>query len=180
MSSFNKENTIAVTGLRKYKLCWDTQQYNQNEQKMIDLLEQYLEKYINKGFVNFLSGMANGSDIIFAKAVINLKNKYPHILLHGIIPFLNQNKYYSNEDKKIYDDLIKKCDTIRIISVEYSANCYKIRNEFLVKNSSVLLAITYNIEMHRSGTTQTINMAIKNGVGVVKVDPQKFEITNIV
>lgn len=180
MNNFLKENTISITGLRRHKLNWDRKVYKENESKMICFLVEYLENYINEGFENFLCGMASGSDFIFAKAVIILKDKYKHILLHAIVPFVDQDKYYSHEDKLEYNNLIKKCDSIRILNFEYSKNCYEIRNEFLIESSSVLLAITYDVNMHRSGTTQTINMAKRSNLKIVQLNPENFEITNII
>lgn len=179
MNNFNKENTLAVTGLRRHKLDWDKKCYSENEEIMIALFMKTLERFISEDYTDFLCGMANGSDIIFAKSVIKLKDKYPDIRLHAVIPFVKQNKYYDNEDKIDYDDLMKKCDTIRIISINYSKDCYKNRNEFLIENSSVLLAVTYDINMIRSGTTQTINMARKQGLKIVQLDPHKFKVNNI-
>ncbi|MCL1617800.1 DUF1273 domain-containing protein, partial [Bacteroides sp. ET71] len=54
------------------------------------------------GYRNFLSGMAEGSDLIFAKAVLTVRNELTDIRLVAAIPFRKQSARYSDTNKRLY------------------------------------------------------------------------------
>ncbi len=172
----NKDKTLAITGLRRHKLCWDN--YNINEEKLINFLIDKLEVYIADGYMNFLCGMASGTDMIFAKAIVRLKGKYG-IMLQAIIPFKNHSFGLSYQEKKEYDFLLEHCDIVRILSNEYFDNVYKNRNKYLVENCSVLFAVTDDINKFRSGTTQTINMAKELNIEIFQINQKDFSFNKV-
>lgn len=171
----NSNFSIAVTGLRKHKLRFVKNEYEKNEILIKNAIKNILIPYIHEGYTTFLTGMATGSDIMFAKAVIELKEDYS-IILESVIPFLEQASKLSTDDILEYNLILKKCDVVRIINNEYSKDVYDKRNEYLVKNASVLLAITDDVKTVRSGTTSTINKAIKEGLEIINLNPYSLEI----
>ncbi len=174
-----KNKTISVTGLRPKKLLWDKNEYLHNECKLIDTIIELIEPYILDGYNRFITGMAEGSDIIFAKSIISLKKKYDHIQLEAVIPFLNHDSRLSEEKKNEYKYIIDNCDVTRILSNTYNRNVYKERNKYLVDQCNLLIGITYNVELYRSGTTQTINMAKKQSIKIIIINPIDFNIVNL-
>jgi uncharacterized phage-like protein YoqJ len=65
-----------------------------------DKLTNLIIQAINLGYVNFITGMAKGSDLLFAECVIEQKQNYPNIKLEGAIPCLNQNSGWTEEEQK--------------------------------------------------------------------------------
>lgn len=178
--NMNRNNfTISVTGLRKHKLNFAKTEYVIKESEIINKLIELINPYIDIGYDTFLTGMATGSDTMFAKAIIEIKKKRDDLILNAVIPFVDQPKQFSLDERKEYNDILKKCEVIRIIDNEYKKDCYLKRNEYLVKNSSVLFAITDDINLARSGTTFTINRAIKEGIEVVVINPYTLELSYI-
>lgn len=171
----NSNFSVAVTGLRRHKLRFSKENYGKNEDKIKSSIKNILIPYINDGYNTFLTGMATGSDMMFAKAVIELKENYD-IILEAVIPFLEQSNRLSKPDTLEYHLVLKNCDVVRIINNEYSKDAYDKRNDYLVRNASVLLAITNNVKTVRSGTTSTINKATKEGLEIIVLDPYSLEI----
>lgn len=165
----NKYEIVAVTGLRREKLYWA--KFNEQEELLINKLVIILEELVEKGATTFLTGMATGSDMIYAKAVLKLKNKYPHLILEAIIPFNGQDKYYNNYDKSLYKFILSKSDNIKVLSQRYSKDVYKVRNQYLVDNSTLIVAITDDIKKIKSGTTQTVNFAKKQSKNIIQLNP---------
>ncbi len=168
-----KHNTVAITGLRKSKLRWNYNTYCKNEEKLINSLVSVIEPLILNDKTNFLCGMATGADTIFAKAVLILKEKYSDITLEAIIPFGNFNKDFTTIELEDYNYIIENSNVVRVLSEEFDREAYKARNEYLVKNSSIVIAVTDDINKVRSGTTQTINMARKDELDIIFVNPFK-------
>ncbi len=178
-TNISRENTLAITGLRRKKLGWNMSSFSFNEEKMIKLLQKELKVFIDNGFSNFLTGMADGSDLIFTKAILRLKEEHENIILQAIVPFKTQEKFYIARDKFDYYNILSKCDVVRIIDSNYNASSFRKRNEYLVENSSILIAITDDTTKIRSGTTQTINIARKNNLQIFQVNHLDFSFLEI-
>ncbi len=175
----NRNKTICVTGLRRHKLLWDSDKYAENSIILSDAIKKVVVPFIIEGYNNFLCGMASGSDLIFAKAILELKETYSDIMLQAIVPFINQDEKFSVADKIEYKQIIEKCDVIKIIDNEYTVTSYKKRNSYMIDNSSILIAITNNPKLHKSGTTQTINLAKKSCLDIIQINSDDFAVTTI-
>lgn len=166
-----KNKTVAVTGLRKHKLYKKDKPYLITEENIKKRIKDQLELAINDGFDTFMTGMATGADTIFANVVIELKEKYDFITLEAIVPNFEQASKFSKPDRLVYGDLLAKCDVIRFTENEYTKDSYLIRNNYLVENASLLIAVTDNVNKIRSGTTYTINRAKEKGVKTIVLNP---------
>lgn len=178
-NEFSKEKTVCVTGLRRNKLNWTKNEYNKKSLLLKDIITENVNKLIDKGYTNFLCGMANGSDLIFAQSIIDIKENNKNIILQAIIPFVEQENMYNDIDKLIYEDVLSKCDIIRVIEKDYSKDVYKNRNKYMIDKSSVLIAITYDLSLAKSGTTQTVNFAKKSNVQIININPIDFNTSYI-
>ena len=56
------------------------------------------------------------------------------------IPCKEQEKYYSEEEKKIYKKLYKKADEILLLSENYTKYCMLKRDEYMADRADVLMA----------------------------------------
>ncbi len=133
-------------------------------------LDFAIEAAILKGATEFFCGGALGFDTLAAKAVLSLKEKYPCINLHLILPCNNeaQTSRWSEMNKQEFYEIIPFAENIEYISNEYTKNCMKLRNARLVELADYCICY-YNEDEGRSGTGQTYRMAIKKGIEIVNL-----------
>lgn len=103
-------------------------------------LKEEIERVISMGVTDFYNGMAMGFDLIAAETVISLKKKYPQIRLICCIPFYGQEKYFSQEDKKRYVEILKKSDMQIQLSDTYTKDCMHKRNRYMADRAEILIA----------------------------------------
>ncbi len=127
--------------------------------KLIDLIE-------NEGFTDFRTGGAKGFDSLAALTILKLKNRYPHIKLHLILPCKGQEKYFLPIERQIYHFAIKNADSVTYIQEHYSDGVMFARNRALVDGADLCFAY---LEKLRGGTYQTINYARKQGVRTINL-----------
>ena len=129
-------------------------------------LKKELENLIENGVIYFGSGGAIGFDTIAALTVLKLKNKYPQIKLIMILPCKEQDKLWTEKDKQIYSDILKKADKTVYTSENYHRGCMHVRNRHLVDNSSYCIAY---LKENKGGTAYTVNYALKNDIKVINI-----------
>lgn len=145
---------IAVTGHRPGKLYG----YNLSEPKYTILKEKF--KYILRKYkaTKAYTGMALGTDTIFANAVIDLKKEGLHIKLVAVLPCANQDKKWSKKDQKRYQEILQAADeVIQLSEKEYRPELMRIRNRWLVDHADMLIAVW---DGSNSGTSNCIRYAI--------------------
>ena len=161
-----KEYTISFTGHRPKGLPWG---YNENLPQAIkfkqDMKTLLIEK-INQGYHNFIVGMALGIDMMVAELLIELKNEY-NIFIKAAIPCKNQEIKWNMLQQKRYKNILEKCDNIVFVSDNYSINCMQRRNEYMVDNSNMLIAVWNG---KPSGTENTIKYANQKGVDIIIIE----------
>lgn len=128
---------------------------------LTDLIEQ-------QGFTHFISGMALGVDMYAARAVLELKEKYPFITLECAIPCANQTKGWSLKDKTEYSAILSRCDNPVLLQQPYTPDCMQKRNRYMVDNSNLVLAVWNGTP---SGTGNTVKYAKAKNVPVLLLDP---------
>ena len=134
--------TCAFTGHRELKKDFD-----------ISALEKEIKNAYDLGVRIFLSGMAMGFDLVSAKCVLALKETYPDIKLIACIPFYQQDKYFSDEDKKLYAEILQKADEQILLSEKYYRGCLHVRNKYMADRADML--ITY-CKKDTGGTAWTV------------------------
>lgn len=116
-------------------------------------LRREIEQAISDGFTIFLSGFADGTDLIFADIVAGIKESNPSVFLEAAIPYRARLKSKNPE----FQRLIKECDKVHIICEDYSPDCFKKRNVFLVGRALRVISV-FNGQS-KSGTAQTRRLA---------------------
>ena len=161
--------SCAFTGHRPSKLPW---RYDETSPQFLAFraaLETRITALSETGTVHFLSGMAEGTDLVCAEIVLSLRQKNPAVKLHCILPFVEQANHWSAFSRERYQAILSQADSVIYVSRTYTRNCYLDRNHFLVDYSNVLLAV-YN-GMPRSGTGMTVRYARKLGRELWIMDP---------
>ena len=165
----NEQNlTACFTGHRPQKLPWG---FNENDERFIDMKNRtkvIIENAIKNGYHTFLCGMALGFDMMCAELVLELKKIYPHIKLIGAIPCRNQSCKWNSIQKQRYNKILNQLDDTRCIYDEYIDGCMQERNEYMLKNSSLVIALFNGCA---GGTKSTILKAKKMGLKIDVIQP---------
>ena len=103
----------------------------------------------------------------FSQDVYELRGIYPHIRLHLILPCSNeeQTEKWSEEERAEFYRILKLSDTTEYTSEHYYDGCMKKRNARLIELADCCFC--YWDGRQRSGTGQTVRMAIKKNIEVV-------------
>lgn len=152
--------TACFTGHRPQKLPWG---YNEDDNRCIEMkykLEKEIIGAIHKGYNNFITGMALGFDMICAETILKIQKDYPFIKLIAALPCKNQYKYWNTSQILRYKKILSQCNYIRCLYENYNDKCMIDRNDFMINNSSLVIAL-YNGKV--GGTSYTIkNAKLKN------------------
>ena len=80
------EKCCAFTGHRPRKLPWGYDETDARRVALKKMLTEQIAKLVEAGYTDFFSGMAEGSDIWAALAVLALKKENPALKLHCVLP----------------------------------------------------------------------------------------------
>lgn len=161
--------SCACTGHRPHKFPW---RYHESDPRCIALksvLSEQIDALVDKGVINFLSGMAEGVDTWFALSVLSLREKNPELKLHCVLPCMEQADKWSASSQELHKSILSAADSVIYVSKNYHRNCMLERNIFLVDHAAYLLAV-YNGGQH-SGTAATIHYAQKSNREIIQIDP---------
>lgn len=136
-------------------------------------LKAKLEKAIiylieNKGVTNFISGMALGVDMIAAEIVLELKSKYPEIMLECALPCETQASRWSVKYRDRYFNIIEMSDKETLLQTHYTADCMHKRNRYMVDHSDYVIAVW---DGSPSGTGKTVMYAKENHKTILQIKP---------
>ena len=149
--NIDKNKTCSFTGHRILPKNFD-----------VEKLEKAVYKAVNDGFDTFLVGMAIGFDSLCFKVLegVRLEND---IKIIACIPCSDQSEFYNEKQKKEYKRMVLSSDDKVILSEKYYNGCMQVRNEFMVDNSSRLIAY---LKVTGGGTYSTVKYAVEKGIEV--------------
>lgn len=163
-----KSITACFTGHRPFGLLWG---YNETNESCIKFKKNLLTMLRNKilsGVSTFLTGMAEGFDMIAAEIIIELKKEFSNIKLIAIIPCLNQEKKWSINQQKRYWQILQNCDSKIVLKEKPSKECFNERNLYMVQHSDICIACWNG---KPSGTGNTVKFAKACGCQVCIISP---------
>ena len=118
-------------------------------------LELEVDCAISDGFTCFISGFADGADLLFAEIVAEKIAKNPALKLLAAIPYQKRlDKLKKSERTKALIDL---CAEIYAAAEEYHPSVYAKRNRYMVERSDRVIAVYDGRE--KGGTVGTIRLA---------------------
>ena len=163
---FDRNITCSFTGHRASKLPWG---FHENDPRCITLKQQIydaVEAVYDSGIRHFICGMANGCDMYFGEAILQLKETHKDVTLEAAIPFAGQADHWKEPEKLRWQNIYNKSDYITIVSKTYTRECMNKRNRYMVDHSSILIA-AYNGS--KGGTQNTILYAIRSKCEVIQI-----------
>ena len=166
----------AFTGHRPKSFPWKYDESNPDCVLLKEVLATQIEALADRGVTDFLSGMAQGTDLWCSEIVLALKKKNPALMLHCILPCKGQESKWTASAQERYHSILAQANEVVYVGQEYSRDCMLKQNRYLVDHSSFLLAV-YN-GTWRSGTGATVRYALKQGREVIIIDPSSRNISH--
>ena len=116
-------------------------------------------------------GGAVGWDALAALTVLKLRESYPEVKLHLVLPcpFDEQSAKWIEAQKTEYLHIFGLDDSVEQVSDRFYNGCMKARNARLVELASDYCICYWNPKDFRSGTGQTVRMAQKKGIEVINL-----------
>ena len=157
-----KAQICCFTGHRPDKLPWGEQESDPRCLRIKQELYQALERAYDLGYRHFISGMARGGDLYFAEAVLELREKYPDVLLECARPCESQSSRWPRTEQRRYDAILDQCNYETMVQHTYDRNCMMRRNRYMVDHSSRIIALYDGVP--KGGTAQTLAYALRKGL----------------
>lgn len=165
-----KEETATITGHRPKFLPWG---YNEDKQSCKNFKKEVAKifnKLIDNKITTFLTGMAEGFDMIGTEILLELRKK-SEIKIIAIVPCINQEIKWNSFQQRRYWHLLSQCDDVIILTRTYYNGCMNDRNKYMINNSSICIAC-YNGKS--SGTENTVKYAKEKNNKLIIINPEKF------
>lgn len=151
----DKEHTCCVTGHRDLT----EEQKTFVELRLMDEVAFALED----GYTRFISGFADGTDLIFAGIVAIYKAARPGVTLEAAIP--NRSRLKTKDP--VFQRLLAVCDKVNVLSEGYDPGVFDRRNRWMVDQSSRVIAVH---DLRASGgTVRTMRYAEKRGLDIREI-----------
>lgn len=172
--STDRSTTCCITGHRNRDLPFDGDIHKSGMKRLMSMLHLNITEAYRDGYRTFISGMAEGVDLMCAKIIYELiaRKEFPDARLVCALPYREQEREISNFlDKYVYSMVFSGCSEAVVISDRFDKNRYRLRNQFMVDNSSRIIG-AFKPKKGGSGTFQTINMAKKAGLDmrIIRLD----------
>lgn len=146
--------TVAFTGHRTYDGSCD------------EALRSVVRYLHGRGFRTFITGMAVGFDLSAGECAVSLRGELEGLRLVCAVPFAGQERRFPDEERLRYMRLLSAADDVVVLAERYSPAAYRMRNDFLVDNAS--LVVTY-YDGTRGGTSYTVHRAVQQRLPVVNL-----------
>lgn len=118
-------------------------------------LEQAVCQAVADGYTAFISGFADGVDLMFAGIVSQAMQENPEIKLIAAIPY--RKRLDTLQKRERTKTLIEQCAEIYVAAEKYLPSVYVKRNRYMVERSDRVIAVYDGRDC--GGTAGTIRLA---------------------
>ena len=167
-----REATCCFTGHRPNRLPWGGDEGDERCRALQTWLYCRAAEAYERGWRHYICGMAQGSDLLFAEAVLQLKGLHPDLVLEAAIPCPEQADRWAKAQRERYHRLLAQCDLETVVQRQYTPGCMLRRNRYMVDRSSLLLAVYDGTPS--GGTARTIQYALRQGLELEQMDPNEI------
>ena len=143
----------------------------ESEKAVSERLYALLEKLVTEEQItDYYAGGAVGFDTVAAKCVLQIKEKYPEVKLHLVLPCSNeeQTKKWTANQKYEFRQILTRADSVEYTGQQLTRGCMAIRNAKLAEHA-MEYCICYHDPARKSGTSQTVGFAEKKGLKVINL-----------
>ncbi len=168
-----KEQVCCFTGHRPDKLPWGEDEGDLRCLAVKKQLVQALERAYKLGYRHFISGMARGSDLYFAEAVLELRERCPDARLECARPCETQSSRWPAREQQRYQEILDRCDYETMVQHTYDRGCMMRRNRYMVDHASRIIALYDGVP--KGGTAQTLAYALRRGLetDIISIDQEE-------
>jgi len=157
-----RNKTCCCTGHRPDRLPWGDNEADPRCVQLKERLQQALKLAYADGICHFICGMARGSDLYFAEAVLALRERQPDVTLECACPYEGQAAHWPEPDRRRHEQILNQCDYETLVQHQYDRGCMMRRNRYMVDHSSCIIAVYDGTP--KGGTAQTLAYALKHGL----------------
>lgn len=168
----DRSRTVCFSGHRPEKLPDGGDDSSQIIRVIKSILYKEITDSVEQGYNTFITGLARGVDLWAGEIILELKAGNPEIRLVAAAPFRSHGSGFTGKDKFILGNILLKADKVVYVSENYSQDCMRLRNRYMVDNSAKLIAV---VSDYKSGTGQTVRYAKQCGLEIKTIDSGKFE-----
>ena len=158
--------------LRKHRCCFTghrPEKLSIPENRLAPLLEDEIRKAIGNGFTTYITGMAKGTDLVAGEIVLRLREQDDRLKLICALPHPGFGLHWGGGWTERFQRVQAAADLARCVCPGFSYASYQIRNEWMVRHSSLVIAV-FNGEA--GGTKNTLDYAKRQGVPCIVI-PEK-------
>ena len=170
----DRNKTCCLSGHRPMKLPFGFYEDSPDCLRLKVRLYYEVDQMREAGVTVFLTGMAQGIDMLTAEIVLDIKRTYSYDDVHlvAVVPFEGQADHWSRAYRERYLHILARADEVVTLQSQYTDDCLLKRNRWMVDASSHLIAVCGG---GRGGTKYTIDYAVKQGLDVVVINPGTLE-----
>lgn len=162
------------TGYRPQKLAYLKEETSKEYQRLYRLLTKLIRAAIDEGYDYFISGFAEGVDLMAAEIVLQLKNDGFDITLEAALPAMNQTEYWDDYQKGVYYVLLDKADYRTCVEQKMTKySCLK-RDAYMVDQSDLVIAV---FDGQKGGTAYTLKCAKEKQRNLWIIDPLQYTVS---
>ena len=160
----------SFTGYRPSKLPFILDKNSEYYLNLYNAIKDEICRLVDCGVTCFLTGMAQGIDLMCGEIILELKQIFD-IHLFCVIPCEGQCYGWCEDDKQRYQKLLYGASDIIYTSKEYFKGCMMKRNRYLVDNAEYILAV---YDGKQGGTGATIDYAKKKHRTIIIINPTTY------
>lgn len=164
--------TVCFSGHRPEKLPDGGSECSQVIRTIKSILYKEILDSIDNGCTTFVTGLARGVDLWAGEMIMELKAQGMPLRLVAAAPYRAHGSSFKGKDRFVLGNIFLKADEIVYVCENYSRDCMRLRNEYMVDRSDKLIAV---VSDYRSGTGQTIRYAERKRLEIKIIDAAKLE-----
>ncbi len=134
---------------------------------VLSMLQEEICRAVSIGITTFYCGTADGIDLFAADIVRRMRETNPSLRIICVKPFRDFGKKLSGNERYLFNTIMMESAAVIELSDHYYPACFRVRNQYLVERSDLLIAV---MGESRSGTGQTIRMAQRRRIPVRVID----------
>ena len=127
-------------------------------------LRSVVAELYDEGVRIFRVGMAEGFDLLAARAVLDLQSKYSDVQLIAAVPFRGHGRSFSAIVQRDYEHILRAANRVEVLAEEYSRECFLRRDDYMVERSATVVAW---FDGRAGGTAYTVARARSLGCEVI-------------
>ena len=162
----NREITCCFTGPRPPRLPAGGNEASPEMTALKERLFAAVNAAYDGGCRYFISGMAEGFDLLAAEAVIRLRRIHPDAELFAAFPCEASPKGHSPAVCRRIEKIMEEVSSTYFVSKEHVCGCELSRNVYMVEHSSLLIAYYNGLSR---GTAHCFHCAEGRGLRIVNL-----------